>query len=64
MGDPVYTTVSEYEIARDYYPRWREKMVAKYGEELVKSNYCFLDCLGDWMIVNMAWESVTGPTVG
>lgn len=49
-------TTNEHEIRRDYYPFWYERMCQKFGQEYVHSNYCFEDCLDDWVVVNWAWE--------
>ena len=53
----VVVTLSEEDIRRDYYPWWYDKMCQKFGKEEVDKNYCFEDCLDDWIIVNWAWES-------
>lgn len=50
-------TVSEEDIRRDYWPFWYNKMCEKYGKDQVDANYCFEDCLEDWIVVNWAWES-------
>jgi len=52
------TTVSEDDVRREYYPYWYEKMCAKYGKEHVDENYCFEDCLCDWVTVHWAWSSL------
>lgn len=54
--DNVVVTVSEYDIRRDYYPYWYDRMCKKFGEDVVRHNYCFEDCLDDWIVVNWAWE--------
>lgn len=50
-------TVSEDDIRRDYYPHWYEQMCKKFGKEKVDVDYCFEDCLDDWIVVYWAWES-------
>ena len=50
-------TVSEEDVRRDYYPYWYDKMCKKFGKEVVDRDYCFEDCLDDWIVVNWAWES-------
>lgn len=50
------TTVSEDDIRKGYYPYWYDRMCKKFGKEKVDSEYCFEDCLDDWMIVHWAWE--------
>jgi hypothetical protein len=57
LGNDVVETLSEEEIRKQYYPYWYDKMCAKYGEEHVKSNYVFEDCLTDWITIHWAWES-------
>lgn len=47
-------TLSEVDIRRDYYPWWYDKMCKKYGKDVVDRDYCFEDCLDDWIIVNWA----------
>lgn len=54
--DDYVETVSEEDIRKTYYPYWYDKMVKKFGKEVVEKNYCFEDCLEDWIVVNWAWE--------
>lgn len=50
-------TLSEEEILKQYWPYWYKKMCEKFGKEHVDENYCPLDCIDDWIVVNWAWES-------
>lgn len=52
--DPEYITMSEDEIRKEYYPYWK-KQIVKVGKSL--NDYCFEDCLDDWVITHWAWES-------
>lgn len=56
-GSNLVITMSENDIRRDYYPYWYERMCKKFGKREVDDNYCFEDCLTDWVVVNWAWES-------
>jgi hypothetical protein len=56
----LIVTVSEEEIRQTYYPWWYKKMCEKYGEQYVDENFCFPDCLEDWIITNYAWEVEDG----
>jgi hypothetical protein len=56
LGNEVVVK-SEDDICRDYYPYWKVQMEKKYGVEEAKRRFCFDDCLDDWIVVNMAWES-------
>lgn len=49
--------MSEEEIKHEYWPYWHERMCAKFGKKHVDKNYCWQDCLQDWIIVHWAWES-------
>ena len=49
-------TLSEDEIRDEYYTWWYEQMCRKYGKLYVDDNYCFEDCLLDWISVHWAWE--------
>jgi hypothetical protein len=49
--------MSEDEILHQYWPYWYERMCKRYGKEHVDKNYGFHECLDDWIVVNMAWES-------
>lgn len=55
-GDYI-VTVSEEDIRKTYYPYWFKKMCDKFGQAQVQENYCFEDCLDDWIVVHWAWES-------
>lgn len=48
---------SEEEVRKYYWPYWYEQMCNKYEQSYVDENYCFEDCLADWIIVNYAWAS-------
>lgn len=50
-------TLSEEEIRNDYWPYWYKRMCEKFGQEIVDRDYCFEDCLTDWVIINWAWEN-------
>jgi hypothetical protein len=50
-------TKSEYDIRSDYWPYWYKRMCDKFGQDYVDKNYCFEDCLEDWIVINWAWES-------
>ena len=56
-GDKWVETVSEEQIRDWEWYDWQRKMSRKYGTDYVNENYCFQDCLDDWIIVNQAWES-------
>lgn len=57
LGNEVIVK-SEDDIRREYYPYWKAQMEKKYGaEKFYRQHFSFEDCLDDWMIVNMAWES-------
>jgi hypothetical protein len=55
--DSYVEVVSEEEILAEYYDRWYNAMVSKFGKEAVDAGYCKDDCIDDWVIVNWAWES-------
>lgn len=55
FGDPDYITMSEEEIRTEYFPYWYRMMCDKYGQAQVNENYCFEDCLDNWVILNSAW---------
>jgi hypothetical protein len=50
-------TVSEEQIRDWEWYDWQRKMSRKYGADYVNENFCFQDCLDEWIIVNKAWES-------
>lgn len=57
-----YTTVwTEEDIRREYWPHWYKKMCEKFGQEKVDKDYCFEDCLYDWMVVYWAYEVSDEP---
>ena len=56
-GEDVVETLSADDIRKQYYPYWYEKMCKKFGKDHVDANYCFEDCLEDWVIVHWAVES-------
>ena len=49
-------TLSEDEIKARYWDYWYGKMTDKYGKEHVDANYCWEDCLDNWIVVHWAWE--------
>ena len=49
--------MSEEEIIAEFYDRWYDAMVSKFGQEAVDAGYCKDDCIDDWCIINVAWES-------
>jgi hypothetical protein len=53
-GGCIYT-LSEEDIRKQYWPYWYEKMCKKYEQSYVDENYCFEDCLCDWVAVHWAW---------
>jgi len=55
-GNDIVETLSEEDIREQYYPYWYGKMCEKFGKEHVDANYCFEDCLVDWIVVHWAWE--------
>jgi methanogenic corrinoid protein MtbC1 len=55
-GNDIVETLSEEDIREQYYPYWYGKMCNKFGKEHVDANYCFEDCLVDWIVVHWAWE--------
>ena len=54
---PVYTTLSDQDILKEYWNYWYGKMCEKFGKEHVDANYCPQDCIDDWIVVHWAWES-------
>ena len=56
-GEDGVTTLSEEEIRESYYPYWYQLVCKKYGKEYTDATYSFEDCLDDWLVVNLAWES-------
>ena len=56
-GGPEYTTLSEDDIRRDWYPYWYKRMCDKYEQSYVDENYSFEDCLDDFCTVY--WAEVT-----
>lgn len=56
--DNVVVTVSEDDIRRNYFPYWYDQMCRKFGEDVVRRDYSFDDCLDDWIVVNWAWEVI------
>lgn len=57
-GVDVCRRLSEYDILREYFPYWYDRMCEKYGEEYVNDNYRWDHCLEDWIVVNWAKEIV------
>lgn len=55
-GENLVITKSEVDINKEYWPYWYKKMCDKFGQDVVDANYCFEDCLDDWVVVNWAWE--------
>ena len=51
-------TVSEQEIRDREWYAWQRRKSWKEGTDYVNENYCFQDCLDEWIIVNQAWESI------
>jgi hypothetical protein len=58
-GQPVYTTVSDDDIVRDYYPYWDQAMRKRYGASYT-DRWCPRDCINDWVVVNCAWPNEQG----
>ena len=56
-GDPIYNTLSDDEIIKQFYPYWSEKMIQKYGLEVFKRNWSKIECIEEWVTINVAWES-------
>ena len=52
----LVVTISEEDIRKTYYPYWYGRMCKKFGKEHVDENYCFPDCLDDWIVVYWACE--------
>lgn len=52
----IVETLSEEEIRQDHYPSWHHDMSRLFGEDVVDKEYCFEDCLVDWVAVHEAWE--------
>ena len=50
-------TVSEKEIVDMYHQWWYDRMCAKFGADHVNATYSYLDCIDDWVVSNLAWES-------
>ena len=60
-GADVVETWSEEDVRKNYYPYWYGRMCDKFGKEHVDANYCFEDCLADWIVVHWAWEVTECP---
>lgn len=56
-SESLVITKSEEEIREEYWPYWYGRMCDKFGKEIVDRDYCFEDCLEDWVIVNWAWPA-------
>lgn len=56
-GYDIVETWSEDDIRERYFPIWYEKMCKKFGEDYVRANASFEDCIEDWTCINWAWES-------
>lgn len=56
-GNNVKETISEDEILKQYWNYWYEKMCAKYGRDIVDTNYTKQDCIDDWVTINWAYET-------
>jgi hypothetical protein len=54
---PMYITLSEEEILKEYWDYWYERMCYKFGKDIVDSKYSTTDCIEDWIISTWAWES-------
>jgi hypothetical protein len=54
---PVYTTLSEDEIIKEYWNYWYTSLCKRFGKDFVNVNYTKQDCIDDWVIINWAWES-------
>jgi hypothetical protein len=54
---PLYITMSEEEILKEYWEYWYGKMCAKFGQEHVDANYSTKECIEDWCVVHWAQES-------
>jgi len=48
---------SEEEIIATYFPYWYQSMCERFGKEEVDMKYTKEDCIGDWVVINWAWES-------
>ena len=55
--DHYVEVMSEQEILDQYWSYWYERMCAKFGKEVVDRDYCKDDCIDDWVVVNLGWES-------
>jgi hypothetical protein len=55
--EPMYITLSEEEILKEYWDYWYERMCNKFGKEVVDSSYASPDCIDDWITVHWAWQS-------
>lgn len=54
---PIYETLSEDEIIKQYWEYWSSRMINKYGEEEFKKNWSIKECIEDWVTIHWAWES-------
>jgi hypothetical protein len=55
-GENIVVTKSEEDVRKEYWPYWYGRMCEKFGKDHVDDLYNFEDCLGDWYVVNWAWE--------
>lgn len=51
---PVYHTLSEEEIIKEYWPTFIER-IKKLGWS--EDSVCHWDCIDAWVVVHWAWES-------
>lgn len=54
---PVFTTMSDEDILKEYWDSWYERMCNKFGKDHVDANYGPQECIDDWVIVHWAIES-------
>jgi len=54
---PVYETLSEDDILKEYWPYSYGKMCEKYGKDEVDRNWSKQNCIEDWVVVHWAWET-------
>lgn len=54
---PIYITLSEEEILKEYWDYWYERMCNKFGKEIVDNTYSSKECIEDWAVSTWAWDS-------
>jgi hypothetical protein len=55
--DPCIATYSEREILNMYCNHWKKQLIEKFGKEHFEANFSEKDCIEDWKIIYLAWET-------